>query len=148
MISTLAALGPWSWLIFGVALIGLELLAPGIFLIWIGLAALATGAIVGLTGISWQFAALVFASLAVIAVLASLRLTARPGATREPAAELNARDRNLIGRIVELERPITGGEGQINIDDSIWRIKGEDMPAGSSIRIIRPEGTLLWVERV
>jgi membrane protein implicated in regulation of membrane protease activity len=36
-------LGPWLWIIAGLILLGLELLAPGVLLIWFGLAALATG---------------------------------------------------------------------------------------------------------
>ena len=35
----------WAWIILGLALIGLELLAPGVFLLWLGLAAIATGLI-------------------------------------------------------------------------------------------------------
>ena len=38
-------LGGWAWLIFGAILLGLELLLPGFFLIWFGVAA----AIVGVT---------------------------------------------------------------------------------------------------
>ena len=34
-------LGSWAWIILGLVLIGLELVAPGIFLIWLGLAAIA-----------------------------------------------------------------------------------------------------------
>ena len=40
--------GPWGWVILGLVLIGGEVLAPGIFLLWLGLAALLTGAVVGL----------------------------------------------------------------------------------------------------
>ncbi|MDU6750012.1 MAG: methyltransferase domain-containing protein, partial [Bradyrhizobium sp.] len=36
-------LGTWNWLIFGIILMALELLAPGVFLFWLGLAALLVG---------------------------------------------------------------------------------------------------------
>ena len=38
-----ASLGAWNWLIFGLALMILELLAPGVFMFWLGLAALLAG---------------------------------------------------------------------------------------------------------
>ena len=40
MTEMFATLGTWNWLIFGVILMALELLAPGVFLFWLGLAAL------------------------------------------------------------------------------------------------------------
>ena len=36
-------LGPWAWWILGLALLAAELAAPGVFLIWIGLAAIVLG---------------------------------------------------------------------------------------------------------
>ena len=41
MSSCFSSLGPWAWIVLGLALMGLELLAPGVFLLWLGLAALA-----------------------------------------------------------------------------------------------------------
>ncbi len=147
MMGAFFQLGGWAWLIAGLVLMGLELLAPGVFLIWIGLAALLTGAAVGLTGMGWQAAALVFAALAVLAVVIGRSLTRRARDEPDPAMDLNARDRNLVGRVVRLERAIAGGLGQVRIDDSLWRVSGEDMPSGSSVRITRVEGTMLWVEK-
>ena len=40
MTEMFSTLGTWNWLIFGVVLMALELLAPGVFLFWLGLAAL------------------------------------------------------------------------------------------------------------
>ncbi len=37
------SLGAWAWIILGVLLIGVELLAPGAFFLWLGLAAIVTG---------------------------------------------------------------------------------------------------------
>lgn len=139
--------GGWGWLIAGLVLMGLELLAPGIFLIWIGLAALLTGAVVGLAGIGWQTAALVFAAFSVAGVFAGRRLTRRPADEPDPAIGLNARDRNLVGRIVRLEHAIASGQGQTRIDDSLWRVSGADLPAGTSVRIVGIEGTVLSVEK-
>ena len=45
MLSGLAAeIGPaWIWILVGLVLMGAELAAPGVFLVWLGLAALLTG---------------------------------------------------------------------------------------------------------
>ena len=37
-------LGPWNWMVLGFVLIVLEMVLPGVFLIWIGIAALIVGA--------------------------------------------------------------------------------------------------------
>ena len=62
-------LGAWAWIILGVVLVGVELLAPGSFFLWFGLAAIVTGLLDALLGLSWQAAALLFALLSVGAVI-------------------------------------------------------------------------------
>ena len=41
--SLIQSLGPWSWVVLGLVLMGLELVAPGAFLLWLDLAAVLTG---------------------------------------------------------------------------------------------------------
>jgi membrane protein implicated in regulation of membrane protease activity len=43
MTDMFVSLGTWNWLIFGLILMALELLAPGVFLFWLGLAAFLVG---------------------------------------------------------------------------------------------------------
>ena len=45
MTDMFVSLGTWNWLIFGFILMALEVLAPGVFLFWLGLAALLVGLI-------------------------------------------------------------------------------------------------------
>ncbi|PZO77934.1 MAG: hypothetical protein DI629_13420, partial [Mesorhizobium amorphae] len=40
-----AELGPWFWVLLGLVLLAAEILAPGVFLLWIGIAALLVGAL-------------------------------------------------------------------------------------------------------
>src|SRR4051795_9005031 len=144
--SAVQELGPWAWLILGLALAGLELLAPGIFLIWLGLAALATGLADAALGLSWQAATLLFATLSVAAVLAG-RMISRPAVQNDNASALNRRGEALVGRIFTLEAPIVGGEGRVRVGDSSWRVTGPDAPAGSAVRVVRVDGSTLVVER-
>jgi membrane protein implicated in regulation of membrane protease activity len=147
MLNWLAGAGGWAWIMLGLVLIGGELLSPGIFLIWLGLAALLTGAVVGLTAISWQGAALVFALLCVVCVLAGRLLTRRRGEEPDAAHGLNDRGRQLVGTVFRLEATMSGGEGRIRVDDSSWRITGPELLAGSEVRVVRVEGATLVVEK-
>jgi inner membrane protein len=141
-----AELGAWAWIILGLLLIGVELLAPGIFFLWLGLAALATGLLDALLGLSWQAAALVFALLAVAAVILG-RWVTRSGAQPEAqSAPLNQRGQALVGRVFTLETPIKDGEGRIRVDDSSWRVTGADRFAGAKVRVMRVDGTTLVVD--
>jgi len=38
-------LGPWNWMVLGFALLALEIVVPGFFLLWIGIAALVVGVV-------------------------------------------------------------------------------------------------------
>lgn len=147
MLDWFASLGGWSWVILGLLLIGGEMLAPGIFLIWLGLAALLTGVVVGALGLGWQAAALVFAAFSLAAVLAGRLLTRRRSDEPDAATDLNARGRQLVGKVFRLEATMTGGEGRIRIGDSSWRITGPELLAGSEVRIVRVEGATLVVEK-
>jgi len=52
----------------------------------------------------------------------------------------------LIGRTVVLTEAIVNGRGTARVNDSIWRVEGGDLPAGSNVTITGVEGTILRVE--
>ena len=140
------SLGAWAWIILGVLLIGIELLAPGAFFLWLGLAAIVTGLLDAVLNLSWQASALLFAFLCVAAVVLGRTVT-RPKAQTEPRAELlNQRGQSLVGRVFTLETPIKDGEGRIRVDDSSWRVTGADRFAGARVRVVRIEGSTLVVD--
>lgn len=147
MLSSILWLGAWAWVILGLVLIGGEVLAPGVFLIWLGLAALLTGAVVGIADIGWQIAALVFAGLSLVCVLAGYLLARRKGEEPDVATGLNDRGRQLIGKVFRLEATMTGGEGRIRVGDSSWRVTGPELLAGSEVRVVRVDGATLVVEK-
>lgn len=147
MLSWIVSFGGWSWIVLGLLLIGGEMLAPGVFLIWLGLAALVTGVAVGATGMVWQGAALVFAALCIVSVLAGRGLTRRRGDEPDAATGLNDRGRQLIGKVFRLDATMTGGEGRIRVGDSSWRITGPELLAGAQVRVVRVEGATLVVEK-
>jgi inner membrane protein len=140
------SLGAWAWIILGIILIGIELVAPSSFFLWLGLAAIVTGMIDAVLGLSWQASALLFALLCVAAVILG-RAVSRFKTQNEPRADmLNQRGQSLVGRVFTLETPIKDGEGRIRVDDSSWRVTGADRFAGAKVRVVRIEGSTLVVD--
>ena len=139
-------LGHWHWWILAAVLIILEVFAPGAFFLWLGLAAVAVGGVVYLSpGMSWEYQLLLFSVLSVISIVIwrkYFRIT--PTDTDQP--HLNRRGEQYVGRVFTLEEPIVDGVGKIRVDDSTWKVHGEDCPAGTRIEVTGVDGTILKVE--
>ena len=145
MAEMFSTLGTWNWLIFGFILMALELLAPGVFLFWLGLAALLVGLVSFVLHPSWQAQLLMFAVFAVAAVPLWRRLLRNNGGVSKSNPFLNRRAAALVGRVFTLEKPIIDGAGTVRVDDTIWRVAGPDAPAGSRVRVVRADGANLTV---
>jgi len=147
----LSELGPWNWMLLGFILLVLEILVPGVFLLWIGIAAILTGALSlqlwDMSFWSWQVQVLVFLALSLVAAYVGKRVTdaRRDEETDEPL--LNRRAEQLVGRTASLEEPIREGHGRIRLDDTTWRVTGPDLPAGSRVRVVSARGADLRVEK-
>lgn len=146
-----AELGPWAWWVLGIVLLILEVLMPGVFLVWIGIAAIVTGALSLLLWEqafwAWQVQWLVFAVLSLVAALIGRRIvSARGQVTDQP--HLNQRGQSLVGRTATLEQPITEGRGRIRLDDTMWSVQGPDLPVGARVRVTASNGRDLTVEAI
>lgn len=137
----------WIWLIVGVGLMALEVIAPGFFLIWLGLAALVVGVVVfWVQDMLWQWQVALYAVTAVASVVIAWRyLRVHPIETEEP--NLNLRTKNYVGQLVSLDAAIVNGRGRARLGDSVWQVSGPDLPAGARVRITGADGTLLIVEK-
>src|SRR6201995_5992583 len=133
MAEMFSTLGNWNWLIFGFILMALELVAPGVFLFWLGLASLLVGLLSFAINPSWQAQLLMFAVFAAAAVPLWRRLARAAPAASHPF--LNKRADALVGRVFTLEKPIIDGFGTVRVDDTIWRVAGPDAPAGSRVPV-------------
>lgn len=149
MIDRIAAeLGPWSWMVLGFVLLALELVLPGVFLLWIGVAAVLTGAVslqlwdAGFW--TWHVQLLLFIALVPLSVWAGRRiLGGGPRSTDQPL--LNRRGEQMIGRTATLAEPIREGRGRIRLGDTLWRVSGPDLAAGTRVRVTAVEDTQLVV---
>lgn len=144
MAAAILALGPWTWLIAGLVLLALELFAPGAFLMWFGLAALAVGLLTLAIAMPWQVATVIFVVLAVVFVLIGRGIAVRR-ADAEDGLILNERAAGLLGRTFPLSEAIHDGNGRIRVDDSSWGVEGPDLPAGATVRVVGHDGTRLRV---
>jgi membrane protein implicated in regulation of membrane protease activity len=148
MIEVVRSLGAWSWIILGVILLAVELIAPGTFVLWLGVSAILVGMISFVIDWNWQEQAVGFAILAVASLVMWWRLIRR-GRTEEDAGDqpfLNRRAQGFVGRVFTLEKPIVDGAGTVRMGDTIWRVTGPDCAAGSRVKIARAEGATLFVE--
>lgn len=150
MIMRMAAeLGPWIWMVLGFLLLILEILAPGFFLLWIGLAAIATGTVsLALWGAAiwpWQVQVLVFLALSLAFVFAGKKVMAARGDDSDQPL-LNQREKQLVGRTAILTEPIAEGHGRIKLGDTQWRVKGPDLPSGARVKVTGVEDSVLLVE--
>ncbi len=145
MVSLALTLGFWDWFILAAVLLLLEVMAPGTFMLWLGLAAFLVGLISFFVDWSWQYQFVAFAVFAIAAIPLWRRVGARASApTDQPF--LNRRADAFIGRVFTLEKPIVDGNGTIGIGDTVWRINGPDCPAGSRVKVAAVDGGTLRVE--
>jgi membrane protein implicated in regulation of membrane protease activity len=137
----------WHWWAFGVLLLIVELLVPGMFFIWMAESAFVVGAVLWLfPGLDWQYQLMLFSILSIVSIALFRRyLKKHPIETDRPL--LNRRAAQYVGRVFTLEEPIVNGRGKIRVDDSIWRVEGEDSEPGTKVRVTQAEGVILKVER-
>ena len=145
LLTWILSLGAWNWFILAAVLFLLEILAPGTFMLWLGLSAILVGAISIAVVWSWQSQLIAFAVFA-LAAIPAWRHFARKVEQPGDRPFLNRRAEGYVGREFTLEKPIVNGMGTIHIDDTIWRVSGPDCPAGSRVKIAQAEGANLRVE--
>ncbi|WP_265570582.1 NfeD family protein [Sphingomicrobium nitratireducens] len=137
--------GTW-WLIAGVLLLALELLAPGVFLVFIGAAALATGAFTLLFGLDLAPQLGLFAVYTALSVYIGKKIYARP-VHDESDGMLNERAAQLVGRKVTVTRAIDHDMGRVKIGDSEWNARGSlSALEGDKVVVSGVEGNCVIVE--
>lgn len=144
-------LGPWNWMALGLVLLGLEIVVPGIFLLWIGIAAIIVGTLTLMIGgaamWTWQLQIVLFLILSLVSAYIGKKVMAKgEGVSDEPF--LNQRAEQLVGRTATLAEPIAEGRGRIKLGDTQWRVNGPDLPVGAKVRVVSTDGSELSVERM
>ena len=97
---------------------------------------------------AWQVQIIGFAILAVLFALFGRRINARFGLAPEKAT-LNQRGKQYIGQTYVLADDLKNGQGRVKIGDTFWLVRGPDgLKAGSSVKVLDADGTVLVVEAV
>ena len=135
----------WVWLTLGLLLAGLEMLVPGVYLIWIAVAALITGVLTFALDVSLPMQVVEFVFLALIIAFSARRfLKERPIESADPL--MNRRGARLVGETATVVQAIEHGSGRVRLGDSEWIAHGPDVAAGERVRVSGSEGAILLVE--
>ena len=135
----------WLWMIGGVLLLITEIIAPGFFLMFLGAAALATGAFALLFDLGTAPQLALFALYSLIAVMTGRRFYAN-AATSSSDPFLNDRSARMVGKVVTVVEPVDAHSGRVRVGDGEWSARGGPAAAGEKVRITGVEGNCLTVE--
>lgn len=137
----------WHWWVAAVVLAAVEAFAPGVFLIWLGLAAAGVGIVAMIVPeLAWEWQVLLFAAFSVVSIAVGRRYYRNTIETDDPT--LNRRGEQYIGRVLTLTEPIVNGIGRTQVGDTMWGIEGEeDLGAGTRVKVVGVDGIRLRVER-
>ena len=136
----------WHWWVAGIGLAILEAFVPGAIFIWFGTAAVVVGVVLFLIPVlPWEAQTVLFTVLSVASIFVWRRYRqAHPEEIAYPS--LNRRGEQYLQRVFTLAEPIVDGQGKVRVDDSTWKIRGQDMPSGSKVQVVAIDGTVLMVE--
>lgn len=148
LIELVASYGAWSWIIAGVFLLGLELVAPGGVLVWLGAAAIVVGLITLVQPLSWPIQWVLYGLLSIVSLVAWLGYARRSKGENSDRPFLNRRAARFVGQETVLEEAIVDGFGRVRLADSVWRVSGPNLPLGAHVKIIGYDAAVLSVEPV
>ena len=135
----------WVWLTIGLLLAALEMVVPGVYLIWLAVAAIATGVLTLLLDLSLPMQVVDFVFLALIAAFSARRLLRdKPIVSSDPL--LNRRLAQLVGETAIVTQAIQDGSGRVKLGDSEWIARGPDAATGAHVRVTGNKGVVLTVE--
>ena len=138
----------WHWWVLAIICLAIEIFAPGAIFLWFSASAALVGILLLLApDLSWQVQITLFSVLSLLSIFAWHKYRQKvPETNTYPA--LNKRGEELIGRSFTLEEPITNNYGKIRVDDTMWKIHGNDAEIGQKIKVVSLDGTVLKVENV
>ena len=140
-------LGGPAWLVAALVLGIAELLVPGVFLIFLAIAAAITAlASYVLPDLPPVAQVVAFALWSVVSVWIGRRWYRDYPV--ESDLRLNDRARGLIGEIVTVDAELRQGRGRVRIGDGSWPATGPDLPQGATARIVAVEGGIVAVEPI
>jgi hypothetical protein len=135
-----------AWLIAALLLGTAELAMPGVFLVFVAIAAAITGLLaVALPDLSASAQLASFGAWSVAAVLIGRRWYSDYPVDSD-AALLNDRGAQMVGQVVVVEVAIEQGRGRVRVGDGVWSATGPDLATGARARVRAVDNGTLVVE--
>jgi membrane protein implicated in regulation of membrane protease activity len=129
------------WIVVGLGLLSLEALLPGVFMIWLGLAACTAGVLTLLFDLEFDSEVTTFAICTVIFLVIGLRM-------RRTGLVVRTEQEGLVGRRATA-LVFQGRDGRVRLGDSDWpaRVPPDTQPPdpGTRMRVAKVDGTVLIV---
>ena len=137
----------WLWAIGGLLLLIAEIVAPGFFLVFLGVAAIATGLFTLLfdLGLGPQLA--LFVVYTALAVMIGKRWYGEPDSD-DSSIKLNEPAKRLVGKTVTVVEAVDDHGGRVRVGDGEWSARGGPAAAGERVKVIGIDGNCLSVEPV
>jgi membrane protein implicated in regulation of membrane protease activity len=132
------------WILVGLGFFGAELLIPGVFLLWVGIASIGAG----LALMAWPEMPFVYTVVMFIAVLsAGIFVALRLRRITGDKPQVNLPDSSVVGRI-GIVTDATGPLLRVRLGDSDWSAQADEpFAAGDRVEVVGVEGTHLKVRR-
>jgi membrane protein implicated in regulation of membrane protease activity len=145
--SELGNIPSWAWLCLGLGLMVLEILLPGVYLLWLGLGGLMVGLFAALfPEASLAIQLVIFAISALLSILIGIRIQTRKMRVLTPQQQLNNELAKLVGRRCLVTSDFAGGRGRIRVQDSSYPAWGDShIKAGSYVVVTAIEDGQLRV---
>jgi membrane protein implicated in regulation of membrane protease activity len=136
------------WGCAALVMIGLETLAPGIFLLWLGFAAAGVFVLLLLgLPLSVLMQTVLFVVFSFVSVGVYWRYFRKTGMHSDQPM-LNKKQDQMIGIVLNLESAIINGAGRVKIGDAFWPVQGADTSQGTVVRVVAVHDGVLLVEPV
>jgi len=147
IISALETMNATKWGIFGLLLVGLELVTGTTYILWPAVAALAMAAWVFFLPLPWEMQFILFFILSTVLLVVG-HLYLKPLMKSGEPADLNDPGRTMLGRRVTAIADFDNGNGRVTVGDTQWKASTEsgDPKTGDALVITAVTGATLIVE--
>lgn len=141
--------GLWHWLVLGFLLLIMEIVVPGVFFLWWGLAALCMSVLVVLfPHLALTVLFIIYAILAMSVSLIWWRYQHHRDLYDDQIdCSLNRRDHAMLGATGKVQEINNYGIGRGYFADTTWRIQGENLQINDVIEVIAVDGITLQVRK-
>ena len=137
--------GIWFWWIVAGVLLLLELMTPGVFAMWLALAAASVGITDYFFDLNWQLELLAFAAFSLVYVYLARPWYSKNKLQNSDQPNLNQRIYAFIGKSFVLSEAIVNGQGKLDIEGTRWDVLGPDLASGATVKVTAVEGMKLRV---